>query len=541
MKIRQFLLGGTAICACLTAPARAEQGEQSHPNVLLLIADDLNDCLLSLGGKYQALTPNLDSLASQGVLFTDAHCNAPICAPSRASFLYGLLPSATGYFGYKQNKRAPERDYPVFKKSLNIMQWFRQNGYLVAGTGKIDHHFFPEDWTDRDGVHFGEQLDYGPWPGDGHSSAPKPSPNLPKPLNQNQWYGFGPLDQLPMFPDGKGEWRNYRGPSRPESHTPFRYVSDANRDKMSDEKSAEWAARFLEKSQPQPFFLAVGFGKPHAPIYLPRKYFELYPEKLFQNEDFSANGVDGLPGIARKALNPDDWGPDAYKALIDAGGNTMLARWQQAYLGAISFLDDQVGTVLDALKRGPNAKNTIVVFLSDNGYHMGEKERVFKSSLWRQSTHVPLIIKAPEAKAVGIRCSVPVSLVDIFPTLNDLCGIPVEPNKAESGRALDGVSLAALLNGRTETVQNQKVITFADRDEELGPSEPGDPRRQHATLLTAQWRFIRYSDGSEELYDRLVDSQERHNLAGNPEYADILKKLKAELDKVVQGTGENIR
>jgi arylsulfatase A-like enzyme len=472
------------------------QAAAGRPNVLFIVVDDLSAFVTRDDSPLRAHTPNIDRLREMGVSFTDAHCNAPICGPSRSSFLYGYLPSTTGFFGYRQNRRASAREYPVFESSRNLMELFREQGYTVAGTGKIGHGFYPEDW-DEGRFCTGTHSDYGPWPADGAEALPRAHPNLPAPLSEKPWLGFGRLSDVPVFDGHEGGWIYYGKDGSQVYTEPFRYRSHQDRDLLPDEKSAKWAADFLAEKQDRPFFLALGFVQPHAPHYLPDNYIDAYDldQITVPDPEYPAT----VPDIARSPLTPDDWGPDAYKNLTQTTAGSQLPGRIRAYLASSSFMDAQLGVVLDALESSSYVDNTIVVFFSDHGYHLGSKGRVFKNSLWQETTQVPLVIVPLGARRAGTS-QAPVSLVDLYPTLLDLCGLPAQRHQGE--RPLDGHSLLPALLNPQDWGNQSPVAVFVAGTEDLEYLEPGVLEKQHTALIDSQWRYIRYGDGSEELWSR---------------------------------------
>ena len=431
------------------------------PNVLFLAVDDMKDWVNCLGGYEGTVhTPNIDRLARQGVLFTNTHCTSPKCAPSRAAIMTGLRPSTTGLYDNGHWW------YPNYPDVVTIPSHFRSNGYRVVGAGKIFHHTAgnnpPSQWDDFQRLTFhddpwfrGVKLNY-PW-----------SKHLPYPSgfpfsgvqglgHENDW---GTLDLL---------------------------VKD-----YDDTRTADYAVNFLKQDQKVPFFLACGLFRPHLPWYLPRKHFDRYPIKDIVLPKVRDNDLDDIPAAGvkfAKARRSD------FDLIRNAG------KWKhavRAYLASISFADEQLGRVLDALNASPHATNTIVVLWSDHGWHLGEKQHWHKTTLWEEATRVPLIIFAPGYQPAT--CDRPVSLLDLFPTLNELCALPEVD-------ACDGVSLVELLRNKSADWNRPAVIEF----------KPGN-----AAVRSDRYRYIRYRDGGEELYDHTADPQEWNNLASDVRYASV--------------------
>lgn len=421
-----------ALAALLAAAPTLAQ--ESRPNVLLIAVDDLNDWVGVLGGHPQAKTPNIDRLAARGTLFANAHCQAPVCSPSRASLATGQLPSTTGMYFLLPSLAAE----PSLKDAVTMVQRFAAAGYTTMGAGKV-HHGDERPFFDEYGGAMG-------------GFGPRPEEKLSYDLGHPLW-----------------DWGAY--PARDEQ--------------MPDHRVAAWAETKLAQAHERPFFLAVGFWRPHVPMYAPKPWFDLHPRAGValpvvtdgdrdDLSDYAAQLTIGLPAPRH------DW-------LLENG------QWQhavQSYLASTSFVDACVGRVLDALAASDHAANTIVVLLSDHGFHLGEKERWAKRSLWEESTRVPLIVSAP-GRSPGVSTR-PVGLVDVYPTLLDLAGLQADP-------ALDGHSLTPLLEDPEAAWPHVAVTTFG----------PGN----HA-LRSTRWRYIRYADGSEELYDHDRDPHEWRNLAG---------------------------
>lgn len=514
----------------------AQQSDEGgrRPNVLFILCDDLNDSLEGFGGHPQAKTPHLQRLMRRGVSFGNAHCNAPICAPSRASLWSGLLPHTSGSYTFTD-----WRENAVLKETVMLQRHLRNHGYAVWGTGKLFHNG-QEEYSLYDD--FGHEANFGPFPYDGKHKVwgqvhPQMSalfdsdPDMPIPWEQT----FGPLSRIPHWDDVDGEapgpdagWQLY--------NKPYRYVNDDDRDPMPDELSAQWACERLRQPSRQPFFLGVGFNRPHTPLYVPQTYFDLFPVESLDLPPHRDGGGDAPPAITRHLYT---YGLRRFAFLQKNGGEALWKQWIQAYLACVRFVDDQVGKLLDALEASPAADNTVVVFTSDNGYHMGEKEVLFKNTLWEESTRVPLIVRAPGVAREGDACAHPVSLVDLYPTLCDLCGLGAAPNAAGNGKELDGRSLAPLLRepqsdawpGDTGCV-TAMATTAEARDaygDTIGPAQ--------FTLRDQRWRYTRFGNGEEELYDHDTDPQEGENRAADNKAAETKAELKARLNALAPPSG----
>ena len=281
----------------------------------------------------------------------------------------------------------------------------------------------------------------------------------------------------------------------------------------------------LNKKHDRPFYLSVGFIRPHTPLYVPKKYFDMFPMENVQLPPYLKGDLDDCATILRQRWQ---WGFIKFKALIRAGGERAWKEWVQAYLACTAFLDDQVGKILEALDAGGYWDNTIVVLTGDNGYHVGEKDLIQKWHLWNESTRVPLFIHVPNGTGNGLTCDHPVSHIDIYPTLVDLCGLPAKPNKGRSGMPLDGVSLRPLLQQPDREKWNgRSVALMAVRDDKEIPN---------FSVVSRRYRYTLCGNGEEELYDHENDPNEWTNLAGMPDYAKIKEQLRQELLGILRAT-----
>lgn len=486
-----------------------------RPNILLIVLDDLNDYIGALHGHPQTLTPHIDRLARSGVLFANAHSNAPICSPSRASLFSGLYPHRSGYYDF-----SPWFENPVLAKTPTLMRRLRDAGYRAYGVGKLLHVNRASEWDD-----FGPAPQYGPTAYDGkalvgHPSVPAPFRDI-GPLDAT----FAPLGDVPSIPAGATA-PGYTGWRQSGGKEPFRYVSDTDRDLLGDEASAKWAGEKLaalerEPAAPAtPFFLAVGFIRPHTSHVVPQKWFDLFPLDQIQLPPIQPG--DKADTHYERVLGTADKGPAHYAALVksyptpEAG----LRAYLRGYLASIAFADHQVGAVLAALERSRFARDTVVILTSDHGYNLGQKEYLFKNSLWEESTRVPLIIRAPghEARA-GAVVTQPVSLVDVLPTVVDFAGA------GHSAAPADGHSLRPFLAdpARTDWAGPRVALSVVQshRAPKRGP--------QNFAVRSDRWRYVRYEDASEELYDHATDPHEWENLSASPVHAATKAALLAEL------------
>jgi len=481
---RQALKAGLSGLLGLAVGRRAGADDDGgrRPNVLFISVDDMNDWVGHLGGyKGTIHTPNLDRLAKRGVAFANAHCPAPVCNPSRTAIMTGLRPSTTGIYhnGHWWRPHLPD--------AVTIPQHFRANGYLTVGGGKVFHHtlgFNPLDQWD----HFQPQVQDGHW----HFDYPVPGQHVAKP--GLHWPEGFPLSGIARVREGKRPPVNYREFDWGPFDKPDR--------EMGDGRMVQWALDVLGQRHAKPFFLAAGIYRPHLPWYAPRKYFDLYPLDQIALPPLKEDDLDDVPPAGRKiaAQRSVDF------ALVREA--KQYRRAVQAYLASISFADALVGRLLDTLDASPYARNTVVVLWSDHGWHLGEKGTWHKMTLWERGTHVPFIIAAP-GHAAGARCQRPVGLVSIYPTLIELCGLPARPE-------LDGVSLVPLLKDPRAKWERPALMTY---------------RRGNHAVRGERWRYIRYANGDEELYDLAADPNEWTNLAADPRHAAVKERLDRWLPK----------
>lgn len=417
---------------------------QPRPNVLFIAIDDLNDWVGCMGGHPQALTPHMDGLAASGVLFENAHCQAPICTPSRASLLSGIYPSTSGLYFLAPQYREAE----TLRDMTTLPQYFMEHGYRSLGAGKVFH-------TDNDPLSFHT---YG---GNMGGFGPRPKEKISLPKGHPLW-----------------DWGAY-----PDSD-----------DAMPDHQIAQWAAAQLNESYDTPFFLSAGFYRPHVPLYAPQRWFDMHPRDRIILPEAAPDDYDDIPPYARQLTHAAAAPRHDYVVSLN--------EWEhgvQAYLACTSFVDHCVGIVLDALRKSRHADNTIIVLWSDHGFHLGDKLRWGKRSLWEEATRAPLMIAGPGLPQ-GKRCRRPVGMIDLYPALVDLCSLPERP-------ALEGKSLRPLLEDPDAAWYRPALTTF-------GPN--------NHSLRSERYRYTRYADSSEELYDHDADPGERINLAARPESQAII-------------------
>lgn len=495
-------------------------------NVLVIMVDDLNDCIEGMGGHAQALTPNMARLAQSGVSFRRAYTAAPMCGPSRASMFTGVYPHhSNNYF------QAPWFRNEVLNNTRTMMEQFKAGGYEVLGTGKIMHHNREKLWT-----HFENPADYSPTPFDGEERVPHP--DVPAPFSDIGWVdgSLGPFINLEGRTTADGKPLHWTTGSPNLGYSPMRYVNDDDRDPTPDERNARWTAAKIRElartDRDQPFFLAVGFLRPHTPLVAPQKYFDRFPlEELELSVIKPGDEADTyLTAAYQGEVFTLKMGKRMFESISEAYGNTELGlkKWTQAYLACVAAVDDNIGEVLDALDQSRLRENTIVVLASDHGFHMGEKDYLYKNSLWEESTRVPLMMRVPGMTRPGAWVEHPVSLIDVYPTLLDLCGLSTQTVKNEKGHPLDGFSMRTLLENPTKKKWDRKAaltVVYA------GEAYKDDPTMHHYAIRTQRYRYILYNTGQEELYDHKSDPYEWDNLAGRKKRR--LKQMRRELRRMV--------
>lgn len=439
MPLQRSLL---CLLAALPIPAArsADPESPAKPNVLFIAVDDLNHWVGFLERNPQTKTPHLDRLAQSGVAFSRAYCAAPACNPSRAALLSGKRPGATGVY----DNRNPYR--PAIRPEETLIFHFKQSGYKTIGMRKLWHGGvgWPEQWTvtrDRKSIRDAEIED-----------------------RSIGGIRFGPL----------------RGGD----------------DDVVDTQIADFGIQQLSQSHEQPFFLVLGFHKPHMPWCVPQKYFDLHPLDAIQLPPHRAGDLEDIPREGRRMARSEG----DHRSVLESG------RWKeavQAYLAAISYVDAQIGRVLDALRESPHADNTVICLWGDHGWHLGEKEHWRKFALWEEATRAPLIWAVPGLTVPGGVSHRPVDFMSIYPTLCDLAGLPVPEH-------VEGKSIRPLLED-PEAAWGAPAITTHGRN-------------NHA-VRTERWRYIRYAAGGEELYDHTNDPYEWNNLASVEEWADAKAAL----------------
>ena len=428
------------------------------PNVLLIAVDDLNDWIGCMGGHPDTKTPNIDKLADRGVLFTNAHCQGTMCNPSRISIMWGQRPSSTGFY----SNHFPASKVPSFlSKYTSLPRHFKANGYKTLTAGKVYH----SSWLPSN-----DSQVVGP--------RPKQWSKLDKAVQEKPQHYHKTWDFGPQHYDEK---------------------------KFVDYEIASWGVNQLNEKHDKPFFMTIGFMRPHVPFFPPTRVYE------------SMNNA-RLPEIKR-----DDWNDlsDAARKLTLSNRKIPTHDWMKqdqrwntavrSYLACIRWVDEQIGRVLNALDESAYGDNTIIILYSDHGYHLGEKQRWSKFSLWERTTRVPFIVCVPGAtKGISNK---PVELLSIYPTLIELCGLT-------ANKDIEGASIGPLLKNLNAHWKHVAISTLGQNNH---------------SIRDERWRYIHYADGSQELYDHKTDPHEWNNLAAmsiDPSHAKIITELKKNLPKL---------
>jgi uncharacterized sulfatase len=470
-----------AVSAMLLLAAPSFAAEKM--NVLFIVSDDLTNNTLGCYGSPVSKSPNIDRLAAKGVRFDRAYCQFPLCNPSRTSFLTGLRPDTTRVYENATQFRKTVPD------TQTLGQTFQKGGYFVARVGKLYHYGVPAQ-IGTDGL------------------DDKPSwQQVINPRGRDKDDEDNDLI-FTLNPNAKGSAR-YGG-------TLSWFASDGPDAEQTDGKIAAEVVKLIESNKEKPFFLACGFFRPHTPYVAPKKYFEMYPADPLKLATVPDKHQDSAPAAAFGSFKPEQ------AKLTD----DLRRKALQAYYASTTFMDAQVGVVLDSLEKHKLADKTIVVFISDHGYHLGEHGLWQKMSLFENSTRVPLVIYDPRAKGNGKVSSRTVELVDLHATLADLAGIPVPKT--------DGVSLKPLLEDPAAK-WDRPAFTQVSRGTPTATGETvgKNPWFMGYSVRNERYRYTEWDGGKKgsQLYDYENDPGELKNLADDPAHADVVKAMKALLPK----------
>lgn len=490
-----LLISSVSLTNVLSQPVVEPESdnESKQPmNVLFLISDDMRT-ELNVYGSETAITPNLDELANRGVRFERAYCQYPLSGPSRASLLTGRRPTTSGLYG---NREWFGATYPEW---VSLPKYFKEHGYASLRSGKVFHGGIDdtEAWTEGGETRrFNEPVNSNP----------------PSFVSDEEAYNISRRKPAKLTPGVEA----YHHSDRWEA-----VEGDAAK-QLGDTRVADRAIEFIKRSKEsnQPFFIACGFSKPHSPLIAPKKFFDLYEsDSINLPPDFAALPMvpHGFPQGSIRANNSD--------LFINRSASPEEARDMiHAYLACVSYVDWNVGRVLDELEKQGLRENTIIVFWSDHGYQLGEKGKWSKAgSLWEQGTRVPFIILDPRGKGNGESSPRIVELVDIYPTLADLCGLPIPED-------LDGVSLKPLINNPQSDWERPAYTVWNER----GKGITG------VSVRTERWRYAEFFGLGAGAYltDPINDPHELRNLVNDPEYKDVVNELHQLASEYVKGKTE---
>ena len=436
----------------------------SNPNVLFIAVDDLNNWISPIMNFSNVKTPNFERLASMGVTFTNAHVQAPLCGPSRASVMTGLRPSTTGIYGMTPDNQIRRAGNPATKNITFLPEYFEQHGYHTMGIGKLFHIHAPDSLFNESG---GRVKGFGPYP-----------------KKRFVWDGFG------------------KGIKGTHGRTSTDWGAFPEQDSlMPDHASANWVIKRLHRDYETPFFMGLGFLRVHVPLYVPQKWFDLYPLEDIQTPPYKSDDLNDIPDVGLQ-INDLPMMPST-KWAKETGNWKKI---EQAYLACISYVDYELGRVLDALENSAHANNTVIVLWSDHGYRLGEKGTFAKHALWETATKAPLMFAGPGLPQ-GKKIDAPVEMLSIYPTLLELSGLPAYERN-------EGNSLVDMMKNDEGIDEAFAVTTFG--------------MNNHAVKKDG-FRYIQYEDGREEFYDHSTDPHEWNNEADNPKFANKMEELKAYL------------
>lgn len=450
---------------------------QERPDVLFIAVDDLNNWVGALAGHPQAKTPNIDALAARGMLFTNAHTPGAACLPARTAILTGVSPFNSGIY----SQQGDWRENPRLAGISTLPRYFKENGYLTLGGGKLFHaHTYTIEG-------FTGQQDYTAW--DAYF------PSLER--------------QLPdeVFPAPGQTEGDAIGNGISSGHFDF-YPTLTTDEAMGDGQVVNWVIQQLEATSTGPRFISAGLYRPHLPWYVPQKYFDMHPVEDIILPDYLESDLDDVPPAYADLIGEEPDLDTSTMAWIKERGTRKWQEAVQGYLASVSFTDTMVGDLIDALDTSGRADNTIIVFWSDHGFHLGEKDTWGKMTLWDETTNVPFIIVAPGITTPGSRSDEVVSTQSIYSTLVELAGL-ARPD------FVDGTSLVPLLRSPEMSWDDVAITTYGDYG--------------NFTVRDDRYRYIVYSNGDEELYDHETDPREWVNLAEVRRYQRIKQELAARI------------
>ena len=530
------------------------------PNIVIIICDDLNDSIDGIGGHPQAYTPNIDRLRNSGVTFMNAASNAPICGPSRASLWSGIHPINSGMYGASQQSNRWYNNV-VLSSKKTLFEYFIDEGYYSYATGKIHHNGHEQPYStimmnDDNTIGFEGQGKYrlsgnvnnslpgsfGPYPNNTsnlevHNGINPPwwptyvndNSNLPNANPGPPYSGYGYYRDISSY---GAKWTNQTGGASSPNFTDWNVGYNT-----PDEICAEQAVNFISSySENKPFLLTVGFVRPHSPYYAPQEFFEppyvpalsdvqLTPINENDYVDISGPVNQSDQDLAQtsgwyKYTTYSNMGSQAY-----GDDEYVLREFTQAYLACVAFVDAQVGKILDEIESSADSNirdNTLIIFTSDHGYHLGEKQYIFKQSPWEESVRIPFVVSGPGVASNKV-CTQPISLVDVYPTCIDYAGM-------NAPHTLDGNSIKPLLedpengNGWTGT---EYSVSGIGSSATVSTNQIAPYSEQHFSIRTAQYRYIYYRNGEEELYDHNNDPNEWTNLVNSSDHTEALETMRS--------------
>ena len=458
---QSYVIACVALLLLYGECSASERASKQPMNVLLLVSDDLNSWALGDRDRYagKVVAPNLRRLAASGVNFTRAYTASPVCSPSRTALFSGVAPWKSGHY---HNALQVQQSEPLHN-ALSLAGAFKQAGYSTAGYGKITH-----GWDQKE--HWDEKI--------GHKRDPAPP-------------------GAPLTTVGRGE----------QDWGPIHLAED----EMNDSQNVDAAIRRLRQEHDRPFFIACGLFNPHMPWYVPQKYFDMFALDEVTTPELKDDDLDDVPAAGRRLT-------DGKSKYVDQIMEHRLHKEAvQAYLATTAYADAQIGRVLDALEKSPHRDNTIVVFLTDHGFHLGEKHHWQKATLWEEATHCLLMMRVPGVTPTGGVSKRFVSLQDIYPTLVELCGL--EPPKY-----LDGRSLVPLLADPHAKWDSTAITGLTEKGASQG----------FISIRNEQGRYIRYAEDQEEFYDTTTDPHEWTNQINNSKYASTIDALRQALPELTE-------
>jgi arylsulfatase A-like enzyme len=441
----------------------------------MIAVDDLNDWVGVYGGHPQAKTPNIDRLAKSSMVFRNASCAGPVCGPSRSALLSGFSPSKTGAYGNDDNML----DSAVVQTHATLPEYFSKHGYTTISCGKIFHKH--ETKNGADPGHWA----YDVW----HDELNRGGQKEETVYSRNKGIIAGKKIDNPKHKKGGGSEFSWG-------------VTEKGKEFTADYRTAKWFEKQLQAQHDKPFFMLAGISKPHLSWVIPQEYYDMHPLESIQLPEFRMDDLDDIASAKKGKIFQAE--PD-FLWVQEYG---LHQRAVQAYLAATSYADECIGVMLDALEKSKYADNTIIVLWGDHGWHLGEKLRFRKATLWKEATQMPLIVHVPNMKTQK-DCQRNVNLQDLYPSLVDLCGLPA--------KELDGKSFKPLL-------ENPELPWT--------PSVTTQDKGNHS-VMSEKWHYIIYQNGTEELYSMEKDPMEWTNLAKDkaPEVEKIIAHLKTFLPK----------